>query len=173
MKKMIFLLFFLLSCNKKNEEILSIKLVTNRDYFQTVRDQIRLANQYVYFSMFVARIDGENQVSMLFREFVNAKEKGIEIKILLDSSSYDDDLNITNGIFAESLQNYGISVKFDDPDTTTHCKFGIFDGKSVIVGSTNWTYSSLEKNNEVNIFLEDEEIASELKKYFEKIWGGR
>uniref|UniRef100_A0A7C4U9F5 phospholipase D n=1 Tax=candidate division WOR-3 bacterium TaxID=2052148 RepID=A0A7C4U9F5_UNCW3 len=171
MKKLFILVIFFISCNNRNEEIPEIKIVTNRDYFPTIRDVIRTSREYIYFTMFVAKIEGYNQVSMLLYELISAKEKGITIKVLLDSSSYDDELNRSNSIFADSLRKYGIEVKFDSPDTTTHAKFGIFDGKIVLIGSTNWTYSSLERNNEVNILIKDKEIAEELKIYFEKLWG--
>lgn len=171
MKRLIFFILIFSGCSKYNESIPDIKLVTNRDYFPIVRDLIRLSNEYIYFVIYVAKLDGYNQVSMLLDELVQAKERGIEIKVLLDSSSYDNRLNAFNSAFADSLKKYGILFRFDDPDTTTHCKFGIFDGKKVLIGSTNWTYSALERNNEVNILISDIEVAEELKKYFKKLWG--
>lgn len=173
MKKLILFLSFIIGCNTYKDYIPEIKLITNRDYYPQIRDLIKLSKEYIYFAIYVAKIEGYNQVSMLIDELVNAKERGIEIKILLDSSSYDNNLNISNNAFADSLKKYGINVKFDDPDTTTHCKFGIFDGKKAIIGSTNWTYSALEKNNEVNVLISDIEIVEELKKYFEKLWGSK
>ncbi len=171
MKKIIILFLIFTSCNYNKDTTIEMRLVTNRDYYPIVKDQLNSSKEYVYFTMYVAKLDGYNQVSMLFNDIVRAKERGVDIKIILDSSSYDNNLNITNTAFAESLKKYGISVKFDSPDITTHAKFGIFDDKSVIIGSTNWTKSSLESNNEVNIFIQDKYLALELKNYFEKLWG--
>lgn len=171
MKRFFIFIIIFFGCSKNNDTLPDIKLVTNRDYFPVVRDLIRLSDEYIYFVIYVAKLDGYNQVSMLLDELVQAKERGIDIKVLLDSSSYDNNLNVSNFAFAETLKKYNIPVRFDDPDTTTHCKFGIFDGEKVLIGSTNWTYSALEKNNEVNILISDKDIALELKKYFEKLWG--
>jgi phosphatidylserine/phosphatidylglycerophosphate/cardiolipin synthase-like enzyme len=46
----------------------------------------------------------------------------------------------------------------------------IIDSQIVLVGSTNWSHFSLDKNHEANILINSKELAKEYEKYFEEIW---
>jgi len=62
-----------------------------------------------------------------------------------------------------------VKVYFDPPDVTSHDKMIIVDGKLSIVGSTNWSYYALERNNEASVLIHSEEVADYFIKYFEKV----
>jgi phosphatidylserine/phosphatidylglycerophosphate/cardiolipin synthase-like enzyme len=46
-----------------------------------------------------------------------------------------------------------------------HCKLIIIDGKTVIVGSTNWSYYAIDKNREASVVIRDERIARIFEEY--------
>ena len=62
------------------------------------------------------------------------------------------------------------NIKLDNPNTTTHTKLIIVDGKIVLVGSTNWSHTAINKNHEANVLIYSEEVAQEFERYFSKIW---
>jgi len=64
----------------------------------------------------------------------------------------------------------GIEIKHDSEEVTTHSKLVIIDGKTVILGSTNWSYYGLEKNHEANVLIRSKEIADYFEKYFDELW---
>lgn len=68
------------------------------------------------------------------------------------------------------LGSKGIDVKFDSQSVTTHAKIVIIDDRVAFVGSTNWSKSAIEENNEVNVEIKEEEIVKELESYFQDLW---
>ncbi|TES90411.1 MAG: hypothetical protein E3J87_10080 [Candidatus Cloacimonadota bacterium] len=63
-----------------------------------------------------------------------------------------------------------MDVKFDSQSVTTHAKIVIVDDRVAFIGSTNWSKSAIEKNNEVNVEIKKEEIVKELESYFQDLW---
>ena len=63
-----------------------------------------------------------------------------------------------------------MKVRYDPVGVTTHTKLLIIDGEIGIVGSTNWTYSALEKNHEVSVLIRSPEVARNLYHYFQRVW---
>ena len=54
-----------------------------------------------------------------------------------------------------------------------HSKFLIIDDKYVILGSNNWTKSSIYENREISIFCTYKQVVSPLIKKFNKDWNSR
>ena len=49
-------------------------------------------------------------------------------------------------------------------DKTLHAKIIIVDGKKILLGSSNYTFSGFFRNYEIGVYFEDGEIASKLAK---------
>ena len=104
----------------------------------------------------------ENRV---LEALVRAGERGVKVRIILDcnvSRAPDADpgaLEDRNREAAVYLKAHGITVEFDDHQTLTHCKLIVFDSSSVILGSANWTYAGLKKNNEAGVLIRDKTAA--------------
>ncbi|MCK4526681.1 hypothetical protein KAW18_04860, partial [candidate division WOR-3 bacterium] len=96
-----------------------------------------------------------------------------DVRVLLEKSSWDSTLNVYNQEFIDSLTKYGITASLDSPSTTTHVKCVVFDGESALLGSTNWTTSALEYNNEINLQINDEEICRQIEEYINNLWEDR
>ena len=159
-----------LSCYRTNTETASLSLVNNQGYYKEFHRLVQESCQSIYLCMFVAKLREGTLVEYIYQDLADATSRGIDVRVILDSSYYDSSLNAENTAFAESLRKVGIRVCFDTPFPTTHAKFGIFDHSTVLIGSTNWTESSLERNNEVNIVVQNRDIAEDLEDYFFKLW---
>ena len=64
-----------------------------------------------------------------------------------------------------------MEVVYDPVTVTTHTKLLIIDGEISVVGSTNWTYSALEKNHEVSVLIRSPEVAREIFKITFNVFG--
>ena len=54
-------------------------------------------------------------------------------------------------------------------DKKLHTKIAIFDEKTIVLGSTNWTKDSFSGNYEVILFSNDKEIISKSLKFLNKL----
>ncbi len=107
----------------------------------------------------------------ILHALINAASRGLEVKVLLDDCSFYSESAEANLQAALYLYLHGIEVRLDDPDMTTHAKLVIVDGNSVILGSTNWNYYSLEKNNEVDIAVINlPAVAAPYEQLFRLLW---
>jgi len=68
------------------------------------------------------------------------------------------------------LNAIGVYAKLDSTTTFNHAKFFVVDGKVVLVGSTNLSYMSIDRNNEVDVLIKDEKIAGWFREYFFSLW---
>jgi cardiolipin synthase len=109
----------------------------------------------------------ENQ---LIKELIRKAKKGVDVEIILEISKNINIRNTrANKKVGRLLSRAGVKVYYDNPHRTTHCKLIIVDKRFVVIGSTNWTYHGLEKNNESSVLIDSKEIARYFLKYFEDI----
>ena len=106
----------------------------------------------------------------LTKALVEAKERGVDVKVLLNPSEIDG--NRLNEKSAETLKKAGVEVKWFVPDEKTgsklHAKMGVFDGQEVILGSANWSGNGLQWNREANVDVIDKDVAGFYSKMFKR-----
>jgi len=164
--------------NDKNDDTLLLvevkaMIVTNRDYYSTASGIFKDANKTINGIMYNMKFysdDPENEIMKLIDELIVAAARGVEVKIILEQSDWNDDVNADNYATGEYLENYGVEVRYDPLTITTHCKTFTVDTNIVLVGSTNWSYSAVNLNNEANVLLEGREIAERFLSYFQTLW---
>lgn len=109
---------------------------------------------------------------------VRAKKRGVDVKVVLDSSEAEDPFSKV-----EFLKKNGIPVKIDYFHVIQsqrkmrkfpgkmHHKFAVIDEEVVITGSYNWTATAEEHNDEdCLIFGNANELARLYKKKFFTLW---
>ncbi len=95
---------------------------------------------------------------------IRAHERGVRVRILLEP----DPMNNANDEMYFRLVNEGISVKYYSGERM-HSKFIIKDGKEVLVGSHNFSYSALNKNREASVIISGNAV-QEFIDVFEEDW---
>jgi len=144
---------------------------------------IMMAKPQVYFSLYddpesiiLQHLEGAEESiqiamyyftdSQLAQALVAANNRGVEVKIYLDSSQIDVQYSKSRFFLNEGIKNIRIS---SNPDLM-HNKFAIIDSKIVLTGSYNWTASASERNDENLVVLDDEEIVQRYQAYFNTLW---
>lgn len=102
-------------------------------------------------------------VSLLVDALVAARARGVQVALLAD-----EEVSGTPPAVAD-LQARGVDARLDSPDRTTHNKLIVADS-SVLVGSTNWSDSSIDRNNEANLYVGDPTVADWYESYFQALW---
>ncbi len=115
---------------------------------------------------------GSSKSNTLTEKLVEAADRGVEVRMILDVNNWSEEINQSNRETALWLLGQGIEkVKFDTRETTTHSKILLVDDESVLLGSTNWSYYSLDKNLEADLLVKDHpEVTQPFLIYFEKLW---
>jgi len=149
------------------------QVITDREYYPTALDLINSADETIHITMYQMKYYTSKQykdspTNKLIDALIAAKERGIEVKVIIDESTNENG-NAGNDLI-NLLRENNIIAKFDKPDTTTHAKLVIIDSKIVLVGSSNWSYFTLTKNHETNVLIKSDKVAYEFEDYFENIW---
>lgn len=105
--------------------------------------------------------------SPLMDALVFAKNRGVRVRVILEPRLDGDD----NLDAASFLSSRGVPVRWATLSfSRTHSKLAIIDGKSVLVGSPNWSYSAMFKNRETAVILHGGSAAGEFSRAFEDDW---
>ncbi len=109
--------------------------------------------------------------NVILQDLIDAAGRGLDVRIVLDDCAFFPDSAEANLEAALFLHLHGVDVRLDDPSVTTHAKLVIIDEETVLVGSTNWNYYSLEKDNEVDLaFIGLRAVALPYERFFCLVW---
>jgi phosphatidylserine/phosphatidylglycerophosphate/cardiolipin synthase-like enzyme len=93
-----------------------------------------------------------------------AARRGVTVQVLLEDSVD------TNPARLADLQKLGIQARLDSRAHMTHAKLIVVDGTRAMLGSTNWSGTSMSFNNEANLLLEEPALAGYYDKYASSLW---
>jgi len=154
--------------------------ISGQQYFPAVKEAIAGAQKSIKVVMFVITLtrDANNsQPQQLVDALVLAKKRGVEVEVVLDRNfdfvgqqyKNKSQEQVKSIRAYKRLKEEGIAVYYDKLSTYTHAKAIVIDEQTVILGSTNWTQSSLNRNIEANVLIKSEELAKSVLAYFNKI----
>ncbi len=133
-------------------------LVLDSQYEPVALNLIDSAHTSILVAMYEAK--EYNATMPILDALCNASKRGVAVRVLLDDEIQDNNATIAY------LRACGVNASLDSRRVRTHAKFMIVDGRYVLLGSTNWSFSALHKNHEVDILVDDPKIAEELTSYF-------
>lgn len=146
--------------------------VNNRTYVPNMIKLFGSAQKTIHVIMlegnyFPDRPDGINM--QLYNAMFDAAKRGVKVTVILDQSDFNMNQSKKNLDMGEFFRENGVNVLYDDPSTTTHAKTLIVDSLYTVVGSTNWSYYALEKNNESSVIIKSRLVAEVYEKYFDEL----
>lgn len=136
--------------------------IPNREYVPALLDVLHQAKHSIDIFMYIGRYYPnypKDANSKIIQALIDARKRGVRVRVLLDASAWNVGNSLQNRAFGDSLRRAGIEVWYDDPNVTSHDKLIIVDTLFVIVGSTNWSYYALERNNEASVLLKSRPLA--------------
>jgi len=148
-----------------------VRTLTDAAYGDTLADLIKTATKRIDLAMFLFKTSpaSDNRPAGLVRDLVAARQRGVEVRVILEYSSHDPTLNQANQETAQALKKGGVAVFFDSPERTTHAKLAVIDRRYCLVGSHNLTQSALKFNHELSLLLDNPALAEEILAYMETI----
>lgn len=151
------------------KEVPEVEFITDDDKgllkLETLFDQSRYN---IYISMFSLTND------RVVKKIINSKYPDRKVFIFLDYNENHDtkeyrQLRGKKNVFIKFRKRYLKNGKLDK-SYIYHKKIGIFDGKVIFTGSSNWTEYGFYKNDEQNFIINSSAIASQAKSDFLKEW---
>ena len=149
--------FFLLFLSSSFALTVDITDISDNKYFAAVAQELKDAEKSIYVAMYSIYIDPSNPQSppsLLLQNLIDAKNRGLIVKVYLDKSIPFGELAGLEGLQGKNeaaywlLSQAGVDVWYVVPNLRLHDKLIIIDEEIVISGSPNWTYSSLTRNSE-------------------------
>jgi len=122
--------------------------ISDNKYFAAVHQELAQAEKSVTVAMYLISTNlftPDSLQNILLNDLIAAKQRGLSVKVYLDKSAQPPE---KNNFAYDLLLQAGIDVCFVSPGLCLHDKLIIIDGKVVISGSANWTYSALKNNSE-------------------------
>jgi cardiolipin synthase len=169
-----FLSFYLLLPSQSPKAVITpiIDTAGAATYYKQVHKAITEAKKYVYVMIFKISYSPDQSclTSGLLQALLQAKERGVEVRVILERSDWSPEVNEENERTAHLLRSQGVLVRFDSVDITTHAKLVIVDDLITILGSSNWSYWALSVNYEAGVVIENEAVAKSFAEFFERIW---
>jgi phosphatidylserine/phosphatidylglycerophosphate/cardiolipin synthase-like enzyme len=152
---------------------LDVVPLPGKKYFDSLASSFARAEKsivVVMFEFFLSDSAGRSPDSLL-NLLINASRRGVDVRVILEGGEKHLGKRFRNRIYktAERLKRGGVKVYLEEEGLTTHVKMAIVDGKEVFIGSANWTYWGLNKNNESNVLIRSEKIASFFEDYVRDI----
>lgn len=96
----------------------------------------------------------------------NAHKRAVKIRVLLDRVQASGNREETL-----ALKKAGIDVRIHSKNKIQHNKVGIFDGRKILTGSFNWTFSA-ETANEENCLVTDDQrvVKAYITRFNDHLW---
>ena len=91
--------------------------------------------------------------------------RGVKIRIITDDDKSED-----RGSDIDRLERAGIHVRVDHSPYHMHHKFAVFDSRTLLTGSYNWTRSAATSNEENIVVSDDRDLVRQFAGKFEELW---
>lgn len=149
-----------------------VKPIPNRLYYPAVHELLKQAEKSIYivmFEMFYYRKYPESLENQLVHDLIDAHKRGVDVEVILEQGAFGRITRRNKREGGFMLSQAGIKVYFDSRSKTTHNKLIIIDERYTVIGSTNWSYHGLEKNNEASVLIDSIPLAKFFLEEFNRI----
>ncbi len=148
-----------------------LTVVANQHYLIRLEEELDRADlRRVDILQFNFYADHGGDTQAILEKLVALKQRGVAIRVFLEGTR--DEPKKRHADTVKKLTAAGIEVRLSKQHTV-HAKAVCFDGKRLLLGSTNWTVTSWGKNNETNALVESVALGAAFTGYFDRLWGGQ
>jgi len=140
----------------------SVEAVLGRAYLPTLQAVLAGAKETVRVVHFA--LNDDELGDLVVAALADVAARGVDVRVLLEG-----DVEANTARVAE-LEGHGITAKLDTEQRYTHAKLVIADGTTALLGSTNWSWMSVNKNNEADVLITDPALAGFYADVADALW---
>jgi mitochondrial cardiolipin hydrolase len=137
----------------------SVYFSPGEECLSAILHQIKSASKIIQICLFTI---SDNRIS---EELLSKHSSGVHVKIITDNDKVND-----KGSDIDQLSRAGIPIKVDVSSNHMHHKFALFDKKTLLTGSYNWTRSAERYNHENIIISDSPKMMKEFEREYVKLW---
>ena len=126
---------------------------------QIIINQLERASRSIDICVFTIT---DNRIADAIRD---AFVRGIAVRVISDN-----DKSLDPGSDIERLKGLGVPVRIDQTQHHMHHKYAVFDQKTTLTGSYNWTRSADKHNDENFVITSEPTINRAYLGHFERLW---
>ena len=126
---------------------------------QAILDRLNDAERTIDICVFTITDD------RIARTIVDAHRRKVRVRVITDNDKANDE-----GSDVWNIERAGVAVRVDRTEFHMHHKFAVFDGRSAITGSYNWTRGAARNNEENLVVSGDPRLAAAFSKEFDALW---
>ncbi len=140
-------------------------------YLKVVPSLLAAAEREILAALSDIRAYSTDATDPLLSALEGAAHRGVSVYLLVEIS--DRPFYPEQEAALARLRRAGAKVREDSPDITLHAKFLVMDEQWVIVGSTPWTKTALTASVQVDLAVEEPELAALFRRFFFYLWDGK
>jgi len=150
-----------------------VRDISDREYEEAVIELIDNAEESVVIGMYhiSTQLEANNPVKLLLNDLVEAEERGVQVRIYLNTKfpdvSYEE---LVGKDEFKRLQDAGCELYFIPRGRKLHDKVVIVDRRFVVEGSMNWSVVALRNNFESVTLIDSPGLAKEKIARLERIY---
>ncbi|MBM4370970.1 MAG: hypothetical protein FJ098_04910 [Deltaproteobacteria bacterium] len=131
-------------------------------YLPTLRSLVAGAREELLAVHF--ELNDDDLGDAVVEELAAAAGRGVRVRVLLEG---DVDANTSR---VAELRGRGVEAKLDGPARYTHAKLVVVDRRAALLGSTNWSWMSVHRNNEADVLVTDPVLAGFFAQVAGTLW---
>ena len=141
----------------------SIHFAPSEDLQSVVLSELAAAQDSLHLAFFNIRLE---EVGDQLRD---SNVAGLDVQLVLDQKQMDEEYNTLDDWMVE--QGLDIVGLYNDAheDATMHNKFALIDGRRVLTGSANYSYTALNVSDEDVLVIDDEAVAARFAEEFAEL----
>lgn len=131
--------------------------LTEDNYYTSLSKAFQEARESIH--ILIYSLERGPETRSLVDVLAKAKERGVEIEIMLDQSFRDNLPEGKNITGINLLREHGLANKFDSVSRLTHAKLIVIDGKKTFLGSQNWLDITESQYDEDSLLIVSEKVS--------------
>lgn len=150
-------MLFLLAITVNAKDTLFLLPQESKQAEQKIEELIKSSQHSIEVAMY------NFSLKSLAQELIQAKKRGLEVKVFLDEEKAKD-----KSSEYKLLKKNGVDVILIGY-TKLHTKLAIFDKKVAVFGSSNWTKESFDKNYEIIVVSQQDDMLKKLNQFIKQL----
>ena len=151
----------------------AVQGLADNEYLSVAAFTISRAKKELLISTYRLQIYSRSRAGnffILYKALIEALARGVRVRLLAQYSEKPGLAPHSNEVCMSIFKSKGAAVRFLPRGRIAHAKMIIADDDCLIVGSHNWSISSLTRNFEFSVLLHDPAYISQAKNHFLNAW---